>query len=341
MGIETAEAAGAPLVSVIIVSWNTCGLLRDCLSSVYEKTAGLEFEVILVDNASSDGSAAMVRREFPLVRIIQNEDNKGFVGGNNQALDIARGRYALLLNSDTILLDNAIAAVAGFAETHPEGAVFGCKVLNADMSVQRSCFMYPSALNMVLYSSYLYKLFPKSRFFGRQLMTWWDFDDEREVQTVSGCFSMVRMAAIRAVGKMNPLFFFYGDDPDWCYRFSEAGWKIMFTPAGRIIHYGGQSTKARKRAFRLQLHGAELLFTRLHRNAISFIISCAQTSLFFLLRAPFWAAKALLKPSSRKESLETAGTYLIGALLSAFDWTKLLMNREAVRRYLKFGDGSG
>jgi len=249
-------------VSIIIVAWNVRQLLHDCLKSVYEQTKGVDFEVIYVDNASTDGSVQMVREHFPDVRIIENERNQGFIKANNQAIRIARGRYVLLLNSDTVLLNNAIAKTVEFADANPQAAVVGCKVLNPDLTLQRTCFMFPSVLNLFLAATYLYKIFPKSRFFGREHMTWWDFNDAREVETICGCFSLVRKQAIDKVGLMDERYFVYGDDPDWCYRFKKAGWKVMFSPEGRIIHYGGQTTSQKARAFRLQLEGSKLIFMK-------------------------------------------------------------------------------
>jgi GT2 family glycosyltransferase len=334
-GVPTASDESLD-VSVVIVSWNTSILLRDCLSSVYEKTSGINFEVIVVDNASSDDSVAMMLREFPSVKVIQNTLNRGFVAANNQAFEIARGRYVLLLNSDTLLLDDAIGETARYADAHPRGAVFGCKVLNPDRTIQRTCFMYPSPLNMLLQSTYLYKAYPRSRFFGREFMTWWDYSDERQVQTVSGCFSLVRREAIDAVGPMDPVYFFYGDDPDWCYRFAEAGWEVRFFPGASIIHFGGQSSRQERRAFRLQLAGSQLIFCRLHRNRLSFFAARAFTALFFLVRLPVWLTKAV-RAEDRRGNLGIAGTYILGALYCLFDWKRLVMNRDELEARLASG----
>ena len=157
-------------ISVIIVSWNTRDILRDCLASVYAQTTGAEYEAIVVDNASSDGSAAMVKAEFPQVILIENTENKGFAAANNQGIQIAKGRYVLLLNSDTVVLDCAIPKTFVFAEKHPEAAVIGCKVLNPDHTLQPTCFMFPCLLNLCLSSTYLYKIF-QNRFFGRERMS--------------------------------------------------------------------------------------------------------------------------------------------------------------------------
>ena len=228
-------------VSTIIVNWNTCEILRNCLVSIFASTKDVEFEVIVIDNASSDGSVDMVKSEFPQVEIIVNTENRGFAAANNQGITIARGRYVLLLNSDTVVLDNAIDEAVAFADTHPEAAVVGCRVLSPDRSLQPTCFMFPSLLNHLLFVTYLYKLFPRSKLFGREQMTWWNRDKAKEVDVVTGCFMLVRKTAIKQVGEMDTRFFMYAEETDWCYRFRKAGWKNMFTPSAQIVHLGGAS----------------------------------------------------------------------------------------------------
>jgi len=317
-------------VSVIVVAWNVKRLLQDCLDSVVAQTKDVDYEIIYVDNASEDGSVEMVRQRFPDVRIIENSQNNGFIKANNQGIEVARGRYVLLLNSDTLVLDNAIAKTVVFADAHPEAAVVGCRVLNPDRTLQRTCFMYPSLLNMFLSATYLYKLFPRSKFFGRERMTWWAFDDVREVETVCGCFSLVRRKAIDQVGMMDPTYFVYGDDPDWCYRFRKAGWRVLFTPDAQIIHYGGQNTRQMARTFRWQLEGSTLIFMRLHRQRWMFPIARLLTALFFLIRVPYWSIVGALRKDRRGKSFETARTYLLGGLYCIVDWKRLLMNKDVV-----------
>lgn len=321
-------------VSIIIVAWNVRKLLEDCLASVYNQTKDVNFETIYVDNASEDGSVDMVAKEFPQVKIIKNERNEGFIRANNQGIEISQGRYVLLLNSDTIILNNAIAKTASFADEHPKAAVVGCKVLNLDMTPQRTCFMCPSVLNMFLATTYLYKMFPKSRFFGREYMMSWRCNDVREVETVAGCFSLVRKEAIRQVGLMDERYYVYGDDPDWCFRFKEDGWKIMFTPDAQIIHYGGQTTKKLPRKFLFQLFGSKLIFMKLHRGRLAFQFARILTALFFLLRVPYWLAMGMFGKNESKNSIQTARTYLIGGFYCLTDWRRLLMNKEEVRESL-------
>jgi len=228
-------------VSIIVVNWNTREITCDCLKSLYEQTQDILFEVVVIDNASIDGSVDMIKNKFPEVFLIENTGNRGFAAANNQGMAIAKGRYVLLLNSDTIILDNAIAKTVSFADEHPEAAVVGCRVLNPDRSLQPTCFMFPSILNWLIFVTYLYKLFPQSRFFGRERMTWWDRNDTREVDVVTGCFMLVRREAIDQVGAMDEQFLMYAEETDWCYRFMKTGWKNIFYPAAHIIHYGNVS----------------------------------------------------------------------------------------------------
>ncbi len=317
-------------VSIIIVAWNVRELLNDCLKSVYDETKGIDFEVIYVDNASEDGSVEMVTKEFPKVRIIENEKNEGFIRANNQAIEVAKGRYVLLLNSDTVVLDNAIAKMVKFADENPEAALVGCKVVNLDKTLLRTCFMSPSCLNMLLSVTCLNRLFPRSKFFGRERLTWWDYGSSREVEVICGCCSLVRMKAIKEVGLMEELYFVYGDDPDWCYRFRSNGWKILFTPEAKIIHIGDQTTKKMPREFKLQLLGSQLIFMKLHRSKLVFPFARLLTAMFFLLRIPYWLSKAIIHKNGRKESVHTLKTYLIGCFYCTVDWKKLLMNKEIV-----------
>ena len=250
--VAGSQASTPADVSVIVVNWNTRELLRACLASTYAESPSLQLDVIVVDNGSSDGSVEMVREEFKHAILIANKDNRGFAAANNQGIAIARGRYVLLLNSDTIVLDRAIEKTVAFANQYTDTAVTGCRILNPDRTLQNSCFLFPSNLNWFLFFTYLYKLFPRSRFFGREQMTWWQRDDVREVDVVTGCFMLVNKKAIEAVGPMDEQFFMYAEETDWCYRFKRMGWKNRFTPSAEIIHIGGASA-ARLGARRAQL----------------------------------------------------------------------------------------
>ncbi len=302
-----------PDVTVIIVSWNTREILRDCLRSVYENAGAVAFETIVVDNASADGSAELVARDFPQVQLVVNSDNRGFAAANNQAMVLARGRYVLLLNSDTVVLDRALEKTLAFADAHPEAAVVGCRVLNPDRTWQRTCSRFPSALNLLLSSTYMYKLFPKSRFWGRELMMYWDRSDVREVDVVSGTFMLVRREAIERVGMMDEAFFMYAEETDWCYRFRQAGYKSLFTPAASIIHLGGASSRQAASKMRLQLSASILYFLKKHKSRSEYVLACLLTALFFVVRAPIWWAKGYLSRKERPYAWGVARTYITGA----------------------------
>lgn len=299
-------------VTIIVVNWNTRDILRDCLNSVYEQTEGISFEVVVVDNASVDGSAGMVQEKFPQVILIENTENRGFAAANNQGMCVARGRYVLLLNSDAIVLDRAIQKTIAFAEQHTEAAVVGCKVLNPDQTLQPTCFMFPSLLNLFLSTTYLYKFFPRSRFFGRERMTWWDRQDVREVEVVTGCFMLVRKEAIDQVGMMDEGFFMYAEEADWCYRFKKAGWKRFFLPSAQIIHLGAQSSKQVKVPMMIQLRKAILQFIEKNYGSFHQRVARILVCLFFLLRIPFWIVVAGLT-SRRQRALDMARAYWKGS----------------------------
>jgi len=299
-------------VSIIIVSWNTRQITCECIGSICEQTSELKYEIIVIDNASTDNSAAMVKAEFPKVALIENSENRGFAAANNQGITIAKGRYVLLLNSDTIVLNNAIAKAVAFADAHPEAAVVGCKVLNPDETLQSTCFMFPSILNMFLSTTYFYKLFPKSKFFGREQMTWWYRNDVREVDVVTGCFMLVRREAIEQVGMMDEQFFIYAEETDWCYRFKQAGWKIVFTPDAQIIHFGGGSSKQKQSEMTLQLRQSILLFMKKHKSFLTYTLARLLVASFFFLRVPYWLLRAVFSRNSKDNDISIARTYLTG-----------------------------
>jgi GT2 family glycosyltransferase len=317
-------------LSVIIVNWNTSELLRNCLASVYEQTVDLDYEVIVVDNASTDSSLKMLKSDFPQVVLIENEENRGFAAANNQAIAVTKGRYILLLNSDTVILDRAIERTISFANENPKAGAIGCKVLNPDGTIQHSCFMFPSILNMLLSSTYLYKIFPKNKLFGREQMTWWDRNDVREVDVIKGCFMLVRREAIEQVGILDEHFFVYGEETDWCYRLKKEGWKVMFTPIGQVIHFGGQSTQQSKVEMILQLRGSILLFIKKHKGFLSQVITRLLTALFFFLRVPYWITVGMFRKGKRSESISTAATYWLGGIHCLVNWKKLLINKVEI-----------
>jgi GT2 family glycosyltransferase len=225
----------------------------------------------------------------------------------------AAGDFLLLLNSDTVVLDNALAKTVRFARRHPEAGIVGCRVLNADRTLQPSCFMVPSLLNLFLLTTYLSRLFKRSRFFGRERMTWWDRTDQRPVEVVTGCFMLIRRQVIETIGLLDEAFFMYGEETDFCWRARKAGWELLFTPEAEIIHLGGASSRQVRPEMILQLRGSILLFMKKHRSAPAYWMACVLVTLFFLLRAPYWYLRGLAAAGQRDRSFQIARTYATGA----------------------------
>lgn len=226
-------------LSISIVSWNTRDILDQCLASVYDTADGLKLEVIVVDNASIDGSADMVREKYPRAIVIANTENRGFAAANNQALEIARGRYFLLLNPDTVCRPGALETLIGFMDSKPRCGAAGPMVLNPDGSLQYSWARFPSFWNEIRGKldrriagvSQVPKTPDEVRALGAFRVDW-----------VGGCCLMARRDAIAQVGPMDESLFMYCEETDWCMRFSKAGWEVWVEPAAEIIHFGGQSS---------------------------------------------------------------------------------------------------
>ncbi|HZA39248.1 MAG TPA: glycosyltransferase family 2 protein [Actinomycetota bacterium] len=258
-----ASTTQPPDLSVIVVSWNTRDELRACLVSVFAGFRGISGEVIVVDNASTDDSAEMVKASFPQVHLICTAQNLGFAAGCNIGLDVASGRYLLLLNPDTIVVDDVLAATVRYLKDHPDVGAFGCRVLNADGTLQPSCFRDPSVLNTALGLTGLAKL-PWPRAFGRERMTHWLRDSERDVDVVTGCYLATRRQVVDDVGPLDSGYFFCGEEADWCRRMRTKGWAVRFAPVGDIIHLSGVA--GRKLSERRDLLGMAGLVRYAHHH---------------------------------------------------------------------------
>jgi len=253
-------------VSIVIVNYNTMDLLRDCLRSIARHRKEIETEVIVVDNASSDGSQSMVQTEFPTVNLIENIDNQGFAKANNTGIKATAGRYVALVNSDVVVLEDCLDTLVHFMDEHPVVAVSGPRILNADLSLQPSCRRFPSLWNNFSQAVGLSRVFSGSRFFGDWTMKYWSHDTERSVDALSGCFWLVRREAMDEVGLLDEQFFMYGEDLDWCKRFHDAGWDVRFYPEAQAIHYGGGSSACAPVKFFLEMQKADLQYWKKHHG---------------------------------------------------------------------------
>lgn len=241
-------------LSVVIVSWNTKDLLRRCLETLKAEIEDIDHEVFVVDNNSSDGSAAMVADEYPWAHLIANHTNRGFAAANNQAFKLARGDYVLLLNPDTEVAPGSLHTLMSFLDTHPQAGVVAPQLLNSDGTVQRSCRQFPTFAGMLYELIGLSRMFPNQPRFRQYKMLDWNHDDERQVDQPEGACLMVRRDMMNQVGWLDEGFFMLFEEVDWCYRIKQAGWEIWFTPTAKIVHHYGQSIKQVKARMILSSH---------------------------------------------------------------------------------------
>ncbi len=279
-------------VSVIVVTWNSLEMTAACLESLFANLGSVAADVIVVDNASADGSAAELPRRFPALRVIANSTNLGFATANNQALRSARGDYFLLLNSDTLVRGDVIARSLRYLDEHPRVGVMGCRVLNTDGTLQLSCSREPDLVNIALLTSGLDRL-PWPRWLGRYQMRHWTRDDERDVDVVSGCYMLVRRSALDEVGLLDESFFFFGEETDWCQRFRARGWAVRFAPVGEIVHHGSASAVKLEEGRSLLLTDALCRLQRKHHGVLPALAMWLLLFAFNVSRAAGYALRAL------------------------------------------------
>lgn len=258
----------APVLSVVIVSWNVRELLERALRSIYiSSVESLSVEVIVVDNASSDGSVDSVRATFPDVRIIANTSNRGFPGANNQGLDEATGEFILLLNPDTEIIERALQTLVAYLQAHPDVGIVGPRLLNPDGTSQSSRRRFPTLPILFFESTWLQPLLPRC-----SLRHYYVEDQpdsvEHDVDWVTGAAMMVRREAVADAGRLDEGFFMYSEELDWCHRFRKSGWRIVFLPAAQVIHYGGRSSDQVVPVRHIYFQASKIRYTKKHHGRI-------------------------------------------------------------------------
>ncbi len=257
----------SPAVSVVIVSFNTCDLLRECLLTLAAEAGGVRYEAIVVDNASRDGSADRVAAEFPEAQLIRSPVNLGFAAANNRGFAIAQGRYIVLLNSDAFLQPGALPQAVAYMDANPRIGLGGACLVGRDGSWQPSARLFPSPLNDTLTITGLSARFPKNRFFGRIDRTWADPNEPAAVDWVPGAFSIIRRTVLEQVGHFDEAFFLYYEEVDLCRRIKAAGYTIQYWPDVVVVHLGGESSKTLEH-LNLSSSGAQLTLWRLRSEAL-------------------------------------------------------------------------
>ncbi|MFP4497413.1 MAG: glycosyltransferase family 2 protein [Vulcanimicrobiota bacterium] len=239
-------------LSIVMVNWNGKDITRDCLNSIYKYEYPFEFELFLVDNASTDGSVEILKKEFPKVNFLVNKENLGFTRANNVAFSQCTGKYIFLLNNDTIVEEGTLEKLVTFMDEHPEVGACGPRVLNADGTLQPQCRRGDLTISAaVSYVLGLHKLFPGSKFFGKYLMTWQPDNVTHEIEAASGCAFMIRREIFEEVGWLDSDYFLSGDDIDLSLRLRRAGHRIFYVHDAPLVHLKGLSVNRHKNSFNI------------------------------------------------------------------------------------------
>lgn len=258
-----------PEASVVIVSFNTREVLRECLQTLEREAEGLRIETIVVDNVSRDQSAEMVEQDFPWVILRRSGANLGFAGANNLAFREATGRYVVLLNSDAFLQPGSLRLAIQKMDATPRCGLGGARLTGRDGSWQPSARLFPSPLNDLLTLTGLANKFPRSKFFGRFDRTWADQGVAAEVDWVPGAFSIIRKEALDRIGFFDENFFLYYEEVDLCYRLKQAGWQVWYWPEIAVIHLGGESSKT-VTSLKFSKSGSQLSLWRVRSGLLYF-----------------------------------------------------------------------
>jgi N-acetylglucosaminyl-diphospho-decaprenol L-rhamnosyltransferase len=302
VNVQTFERSNGLDLSVIVVNWNTRDLLADCLRSVYDTVYDLAYEVFVVDNASSDGSAAMVREQFPEVHLIENTENVGFARANNQAMALASGKYLLLLNSDAILLLSAVSTLVAELAADPRRCAVGPRLLNSDGSTQPSCHPVLTPWREFWRLCFLDRPVPLAHY-PFEL----DSDgDPRRVQVLKGACVLFRHDALDEVGLFDERYFMYSEEMDLFLRLLRAGWTTYWVPAACVIHLGGQSTEKVADEMYVELYRSKAQFQAKFYGTAGALAFRVLVTLAYL---PRWAWASLVGPRTRAR--------LYGRLLAA------------------------
>jgi GT2 family glycosyltransferase len=253
-------------ISVVIVGWNAKHYLELCLESLATAPPRRSMEIIVVDNASADGSAEMIEGRFPSVKVIRSSENLGFAKGNNVAIRQCQGRYIALVNPDVIVFPNCLDALADFLDENPKVGNVGPRVLNPDMTLQSTCRRFPTLWNNVCSATSLATTFKNSQFFAGEHMFYFPHDRTLPVDVLVGCFSMIRRETLNDVGLLDEDLFMYGDDVDWCRRCWNEGWQVVFFPGAKAIHDRGKITAPYPVRFAVAQQKSVLIYWRKHHG---------------------------------------------------------------------------
>jgi len=296
-------------LSIIIVSWNVCRLLKQCLYSIRDSiNPEVKYEVIVVDNHSSDDSVSMIKTEFPKVRLICNSDNLGFAKATNQGINLSRGKYVLLLNPDTRLYEGAVDNMFSFLEANPSVGMVGPYMEGYDVITRHDFFNHISLKGCIFGSTILGIIPPLMKKRGNSLAS---FNEPVAVESLIGACLLVRREVIRQVGLLDEDYFMYLEDADWCYRIRKAGWLLYYLPSATIYHHGGQSVAQVPVKMYVAIRKSRVLFLLKHRSRFEAIL----LSIGYTVNS---ACKVLLGDKNNKQTFQQAASEFLSTTLALF-----------------------
>lgn len=300
-------------LSIVVLCWNDVGVIRDCLHSIYANTRLEDFEVIVSDNGSTDGSVEFIRNTYPAVQVIENGANLRFSKGNNVGIRLSKGRYVLILNPDTLIHEGSLERWVDFADRHPEAGAFGCRVLNQDGSYQGSAQPFPSIGGELVGALYLRALTRFLPFLPSDTYTRWNGDSERTIDWQCGCCVMFRSDVLKRIGGFDERFFYYYEDVDLCNQVWKAGYTVRYTPEVTITHLGGQSTQRAPYVFEIDKYRNRYRYFYKYYGPRG-AVRCRQVSLTWLvLRYCGYTLLAVVRPNPRL-------THRLGLYRTAIRW---------------------
>lgn len=299
-------------LAIVIVSYNTRDVLRDCLQSIRQSTGGLSYQVVVADNCSSDGTAEMVRADYPWIHhLVECDHNGGYAYANNVGLrSVGYGknasleslpRHVLLLNPDTVLPRDALAKTVAFMDNHQDVGVVGPKLERQDGTLDRACRRsFPTPEVSFYRLSGLSKLFPRSRRFGKYNLTYLDVDAQADIDAVVGAFMMIRTEALEQVGLLDEAFFMYGEDLDLCHRIKQHGWRVVYNPAVTVLHLKGMATRQASRRCIAAFYDAMKIFHDKHYRSRTPLLVNWAIDLGIPILCSFALLVDRLRPAERK-----------------------------------------
>ena len=297
-------------LTVIIVSWNCREDLAACLASLPGANTATSVQIVVVDNASGDGTVAMVEASFPHVRLVKNAENVGFAAANNQALKMSRSRYLLLLNPDTIVHPGAFDVLVRFMDHHPDAWCAGPALANTNGTLQRTGVRFPSLWNIFCESLLLDRMFPMGRLFGAHRELYTDPSKLRKVDYVQGAALLVRQEVIERIGGLDENFFMYFEEADWCYRMRESGGSVFYVPEATVVHLGGETFGHYDERRLVWYHQSLFLFYRKHYDRHARFLLRPLIIFRSLIRVIVWTGVFLGRPVYRAASRSSLKGYV-------------------------------